>query len=190
MTGELVSFLEQEAQAERDKILQEADESVRQILEKAKTKSEKEKAEAEQKSVRLGRTELEKARNALRLETQTELLQEKSRWLDKVWQETSARLMAFRTDPQYPAALEQLLQETLVDRSSIHWRLNPADVSMAESWLKKNELQGEIIADPTIDAGVLALVEKGRVEIANTPQDRLHKAWLQLLVEIARRLWK
>src|SRR5450756_1773322 len=105
MTGELVSFLEQEAQAERDKILQEADESIRQILEKAKTKSETEKAEADQKSSRLGRTELEKAHNAVRLEAQTELLQEKSRWLDKLRQETSARLMAFRTDPQYPATL-------------------------------------------------------------------------------------
>src|SRR5450756_1210891 len=140
MTGELVSFLEQEAQAERDKILQEADESIRQILEKAKTKSETEKAEADQKSSRLGRTELEKAHNALRLEAQTELLQEKSRWLDKLRQETSARLMAFRTDPQYPAALEQLLQETLVDRSSIHWRLNPVSYTHLRAHETRHDL--------------------------------------------------
>jgi vacuolar-type H+-ATPase subunit E/Vma4 len=190
MNGELVSFLEQEAQVERDQIMQEADESVRQILEKAKIKVEKEKADAEQRSSLFRRKELEKAHNVLRLETQTALLREKSLWLDKVWSETSARLTTFRSDPHYSAALEQLLQETLVDRSSIHWRLHPGDIPIAESWLKKNGLQGEIIADPTIDAGVLALAEKGRVEIANTPQDRLNKAWLQLLAEIARQLWK
>jgi vacuolar-type H+-ATPase subunit E/Vma4 len=186
----LLKLLLSEAEQEKKKILEEADSYRQNIIKKAQEEAENLLAQAEQELQAKAQLEIERAQSALSLKEQSEMLQVKSQWLERVYQEVRNRLIQMRQDPKYPLILESLLAEVLKENEELVLAVNPKDLEFFEQYRERTGLNVPASSDPAIDLGVLAATKDGKVKIYNTLTDRLERAWLNLRGKVAQILWE
>lgn len=186
----LLKLLVNEAEQEKKKILEEADSYRQNLIEKAQEEAEKLLAEEERELRSKAQREIERVKSTLALKEQGEVLQAKSQWLEKVYQEARNRLIQMRQDKRYPAILELLLKEVLTENEDLALTFNPEDAEIIQRYLSKTGLNIPTFPDASMGPGILAITKDGKVKICNTLSDRLERAWLNLRVKVAQTLWE
>lgn len=186
----LLKLLYNEAEQEKKRIQEEAESFRKNLIEKAQEEAIILTETTEKELQEKAHLEIERVKSALNLKEQAEILKEKTRWLERVFQEAWNRLSQFPDNPQYSTVLGLLLKEVLEESQNYIVSTNPRDLPLVEDFKKKEGLDFQVVPDESIESGVVAITTDKRVQIFNTLPHRLEKAWPHLVVEVSRLLWE
>lgn len=191
-TSDLITLLEREAAAEREKVLAEARAQAEALRAQARSEAEALIADARARADAEAQAALVRARSAAQLRAQSMVLRAKEEEIARVFARARAELDAFAQDRErYPAALEAFIEECVRDlagRAVIS--VNPADLPVAERLVRSRGWDATVQADPAIRGGVRVATPDGRFAVTNTLESRLERARPALAAEVARRLWE
>jgi len=198
MNDALIRLLEGEAAVEQQRILEEARSYAKETVQAARHLAEKALAEADLYWQHWSEAEMEKSKKTQALKGQTQILEEKTRWLQVALAKTKETLADFRQDARYPEVFLRLARDfdeggrteaqrsqSQGDQDSWVFTVHPLDQKLLGS-----DLGRKVIQDETLPPGLLAKTADGRIEVRDTLPDRLEKAWPLLMGKAAELLWK
>jgi vacuolar-type H+-ATPase subunit E/Vma4 len=198
--------LDQEAELEKKKILEESERQIDQIRKDA----EKSSSEIRQNYSRQAKEamDLEEAKlmgnakskaNSLLLETRRKEFEhafnEAKKRIHQLSQGTSPQQssslkLGLGKEADYPQLFQSLVQESLNGISGkVAAEVSPQDVNLAQEIFRKFKREVEIKSNPKISGGVLIRSQDMRQVIENTFDSRLLKAFNILTTEVAQKLW-
>ncbi|MCX5976522.1 MAG: hypothetical protein NTV33_06775 [Coprothermobacterota bacterium] len=197
MNDALIRLLEGEAAVEQQRILEEARSYAQETVQAARRLAENTLAEAGLRWQHWSEAEMEKSIKAQALKRQTQILEEKTRWLQVALAKAKETLANFRQDARYPEVFLRLARDfdedgrTGAPRSQSQgdqdtWVLtvHPLDQKLLEG-----DLANRVIQDQTLPPGLLAQTADGKIEVRDTLADRLEKGWPILMGRAAELLW-
>lgn len=192
MSSDLITLLEREASAEREKVLAEARAQAEAIRAEARREaaalltSTRARLEAE------ARAALIKAQSTTHLRAASTVLQAKEAQITRVFSAAEADLARLASDAQrYPAALRLFLEEALAGvHSSAVVTVNPADQTVVAGLIRLAGRDATVRPDPALQGGVRVSSSDGRLVITNTLTSRLERARPGLAAQVARVLWE
>ncbi|HHL39413.1 MAG TPA: hypothetical protein ENJ37_02795 [Deltaproteobacteria bacterium] len=184
---ELLRAIEEEALAQRERILREADEQAGAIVAEAERRSEEHaRKRREMEAARLGRLRA-RAVNRARIRASAMVLGAKQEIIDQVLsrardviegsdKETTTRLVS--------ALYDEVKAEWPEDLSTPFVRMNPA-----YAWLVQDRAT-EIEPDESLDMGVVFVSRDRRLMIENTIRTRMEKGKRHILTLLGRLLFR
>ena len=98
-------------------------------------------------------------------------------------QDLARRLLPRLRDAGYPALFARLAAE-LPPAEGETVRVNPADAALAAAAFPA----ARVVPDPAIAGGLELLAEEGRIQLSNTLEKRLERAWPALLPDLLAEL--
>lgn len=192
MSSELITLLEREAAAERDRLLAEARSQAEAVRAQARREAEellaaqKARLEAEAKAA------VVKAQSTAQLRASSQVLQAKEEEIKRVFAEAEAELAKFSSNGQrYPQILKAFIEEALGGlggRAEVI--VNPADQPVAQALIRERGWEATVRADPSVQGGARILSPEGRFVVTNTVGSRLERARPMLAAEVAKTLWE
>lgn len=191
MGSELLALLEQEAAAERDRILSEARAQAEELRAAALAQARQiVEAQRRQQEAALQSRRL-RAQSAARLQAQALLLEEKDRIIADVFHRAEEALdQVIRDRPRYSRILDQLIAEGV---RGFNGRMvidtHPDDMEAVRAVVQRHGVDAEVRAADGIRGGVRLLSADERYVVVNTLTSRLERARMALAAEIARTLW-
>jgi len=195
MNDALIRLLEGEAAVEQQRILEEARSYAQETVQAARHLAEKALAEADLRWQHWSEAEMEKSKKTQALKGQTQILEEKTRWLQVALTKAKETLADFRQDARYPEVFLRLARDfdeegrtgaPQSQHSEDSWvfTVHPLDQKLLGS-----DLGRRVIQDETLPPGLLAKTTDGKIEVRDTLPDRLEKAWPLLVGKAAELLW-
>ncbi len=189
--SELIALLEREAQAERQRILDEARAQAEAIRVQATREAEAYLDGARARLEAEGRAALVKARSAAQLRAASLVLQAKEEEIGRVFAAAEAALAELVRDPaRYPDVLRTFIAEGL--RGFIGGAVvtvNPSDEALAAELVRGREGVLEVRTDPAVRGGARISSSDGRFVVTNTLASRLERARPALAADVAKTLW-
>ncbi len=191
MSSELLALLEQEAAAERDRILAEARAQAEELRAAAVAQARQMVETQRRQQEALLQTRRLRAQSAARLQAQALLLQEKDRIIADIFRRAEEALeQVIRDRPRYSRILEQLVAEGV---RGLNGRVvidaHPDDLETVRAVARRQGVDAEVRAADGLRGGVRLLSADERYVVVNTLASRLERARLALAAEIARTLW-
>lgn len=192
MSSELITLLEREAAAEREKILTEARAQAEAVVADARRQAEqllavhKERLEAEARAARV------RAESTGHLRASSQVLQAKEEEIAQVFARAETELARIPSDGQrYPAILRAFVDEALggLDSAGVVI-VNPADQATVQALLKDRGSAITVRGDPAVVGGVKVASLDGRFVVTNTLASRLERARPLIAADVARVLWE
>ncbi len=191
-SSELITLLEREATAEREKVLAEARAQAESIRADAQREAAelltgtRARLEAETRSA------LVKAQSTTHLRASSMVLQAKEEQIAGVFKAAEAELGRLAGDGQrYPSALRSFVEEAHQGFGGpAVVTVNPADQAMVESLARERGWQVTVRTDPAVQGGVRVASPDGRFMVTNTMASRLERARPALAAQVARALWE
>jgi vacuolar-type H+-ATPase subunit E/Vma4 len=189
MNSELLQIIEAEAEAERQRVLNDARQQASQIVATAEAGAK----ELKDRFARLCREQEQaarlKAESAANLEASALLLSTKSQVLEAVFAQAREKLRALGA-ADYRRALKALIAEAAAGfEGGFVVRVRPDDVKAAQQIIKDLQLSATAEADQSVPDGVVAGDGAGRMMVNNRFADRIARARPSLLAELAQILW-
>ncbi len=189
MNSELLQVIEAEAEAERQRVLDEARQQAAEIVKAAEAQAAGLQARFEQSCREQERAARLKAESAANLEASALLLSTKSRVLDAVFAQAQEKLHALSA-ADYRRALKSLIAEAAASyEGGCVVRVRPDDLKAAQQIIKDLKLNAAAEADQSVPDGVVASDAAGRMMVNNRFTDRIGRARPALLSELAQILW-
>lgn len=193
MGTQLIQLLEQEARAEKDQALQEAQAKAEEILAAAAREAGESEAAARQ------RVEVEQAQAQARATSTASLraaalvLAAKDEAIRKVFEQAEAGLRAAAANPQRRAAvLKSLLREATRDLATggrVTVEASRGDVQAVQDAARELGLDAEVRDAADVADGVRVAAADGRVVVENTLGSRLARARREMVSRVAETLW-
>lgn len=189
MNSELLRVVEQEAEEEARRTLDEARSQADQLLARAEEQARAIRDEYRTKAEALEKAAMARAKSAANLEAQALLLEVKSRVIESLFAE-AAEAMEKLPPGQRRLALKGLLAEAAQGLSgSLRLSVAPGDADAARDLVKELKLDAEVVPDEKVRDGVVARTRNGNAMVLNRVADRLEQARPMLTAEIAKILW-
>lgn len=191
MDSELIALLEQEAKAERERILGEAGEAARRILDQARATSAEE-IEAYQ---RRASAEIEvsrvRARASSNLRAASVLLQAKDETIAAVFAAAERDLDRAASDRErYERILRGLLAEAVEGfGGGVTVECAEEDLTIVQAAAAALGMNAEVRVSGGVRRGVRVRSADGRFVVENTLQSRLERAKTVLITGVAAILW-
>ncbi len=191
MGSELLSLLEQEAAAERERILAEARTQAQEIRSAAEAEAQTMVESQRQQQEAALRASRVRAQSTAHLAGQALLLEAKDRALAEVFHRAEEALdQVIRDRTHYERILEQLTSEGTQSFSGrVAIEAHPDDVTAVRSVVGRQRVDAEVRSADDIRGGVRIISADGRYIVLNTLASRLERARPTLTSEVARILW-
>ena len=186
--SKLKDILREEALAEINKILAEADSKAETLIAEAKSKAS-ERIEACRKKVEAElRGATRRAESAAELILNTARMQAKGEAIALVKNKVLTGLEEIAGRPNYPKILETLAEEA---RQAVGAPeavvVHPNDKAKLRTWAIRKRL--ELQTDPGVQLGVRIVAHGGQRSVENSLPERLKRAWESVASGVAQRLW-
>jgi V/A-type H+-transporting ATPase subunit E len=191
MGSELLALLEQEAAAERERILAEARTQADQMRAAAVTQAaELVESQRRQQEAALQANRV-RAQSTARLAAQALLLEAKDEAIAEVFRRAEEALdQVVRDHTRYGRILEHLIPEGIQGfNGRVIIEAHPDDVKAVQAAVQRQKLDAEVRAAEGVHGGVRLFSTDGRYIVLNTLQSRLERARPALASEVARTLW-
>ncbi len=191
MSADLIALLEQEASAERERVLAEGRRQAEEIRNAAREQAQQLLETHRQQQDAALRAARVRAQSTAQLQAQALVLERKDQAIADVFRRATEGLDAVTRDrAQYLQILERLIAEgaegftgrLLIDA-------HPQDVDMVRSALQRLRLDAEVRPSEEVRGGVRLSSPDGRYVVINTLPARLERARPTLGTEVARVLW-
>ncbi|MDR7415036.1 MAG: V-type ATP synthase subunit E family protein [Armatimonadota bacterium] len=191
MASELIHLLEREAQAERERLLEEARQRARTLLQQAETEAEnlleahRRRMEAEVEAARI------RAQGVAQLRATSLVLAAKDEQIAEVFRRARQELERLSRDPsRYEPILRALLQEAVSGFSGqVVVECAERDLPLVQATVQALGVAAEVQPNPEVWGGVRVRSADGRFVVENTLLSRLERARQVLLSEVAEILW-
>jgi len=186
--SKLKDILQEEALAEINKILAEADSKAKMLIAEARSRAS-ERVEAYRKKAEAElRTATRRAKSAGELSISIARIRAREHGITLVRERVLAALEEISTKQSYGKILEALAEEALkavgaAEGAAVH----PDDKDKLSGWAEQKGL--ELRADAGLHLGVRITASGGRQSVENSLPERLQRGWEALVSGIARRLW-
>jgi vacuolar-type H+-ATPase subunit E/Vma4 len=183
---DILQALDDQCREECQDIFNRAQSDAKQILDRAQVEADgirevrltKAKAEAQSETTSLLYT--------ARLKSKNEVIHAKEKVAEEALAQAEERLKDLRSRGDYPAILENLINEGLSRiNGKVLVHVDPADREQADSLLRKMGLDFELLADIETIGGAVISDMDGRVRIINSVEERLNRAREKLRMEVS-----
>ena len=183
---DMLKALEEEGCAECERILSQAEERAKRIVE-----------EAEQEGVAIKEAHMAKARELLRSEksrilseanfaVKKAVIQAKDLLISQVFDRVSDRVKKMRSSPDYPDVFRKLASEALANaQGRVLVSVDERDQEIARSVLNDLGADYELRTDIECCGGLTVTTAEGRITFVNTLDSRLDKARAVLKPDVA-----
>ncbi len=192
MGSELIQLLEQEAQAEKDKIL--ADERARldEVLAAARREAEEILATSRQLVEEERARALTQARSTASLRAAATVLTAKDDVIRKVFEQAEAQIRAAAANAaRRRTMLRDLLREALrgLPGGRVTVEVSPGDAQAVQEVCRELRLDVEVRGNAQVVDGVRLISPDGRAVVDNTIPSRLERARREMVSRVAEVLW-
>jgi len=190
---DIMTALEEEAEAQRQEIISRAKKQGEQIIAEAKARFEL--AEDERRRQLMRAAEIESARllHQANLSRQSELVSAREAMVEKVMDGAKAELTALSDDPEYATVFKSLTTEAWEAASSLDGdriiRVNEKDRELAEATLAEMSLKAPVVVDTFAGGGLIVASLNGRQRLVNTLLGRLDRARPYLTPQVIKILF-
>ncbi len=181
--------LQEEALAEVNKILSEADARADQLIREAKSEASgrveayREEAEAELRAA------TRRAKSASELAISIACVRAKGEEIALVREKALSVLEEISTRPTFREILEALAEEAIVAvQGAEALVVHPDDRDRLSAWAKHKGLA--LQTDPELHLGVRIAANRGQRSVENSLPKRLQRGWEALVSEVVKRLWE
>jgi vacuolar-type H+-ATPase subunit E/Vma4 len=191
MSSELVAILEKEANAEIQRVLDDARRQTEQLAAQANQEAQaylaeqRQRIEADRKAAQL------KSDSAAQVRAAALVLQAKDQAIAEVFSAAAAELSRLQQDKtRYGAILGGLIREAAAGLSGQNTiEASPKDLDLVQQAVKDLKLDAEVKASSDVSGGVRLISSDGRFVVENTLASRVERVRSLLAPEIAARLW-
>jgi len=123
-------------------------------------------------------TERNKLLYLTKAENKELLIKTRETAFERAFAGAEARLIALRSDPEYPAVFESLLKEAAGSLGGLAFvvHVDPRDETLCKKTLAAQGMSPELRSDLTTAGGVVASLPDNSVVISNTVESRLQRA--------------
>lgn len=192
MGSELIQLLEQEAQAEKDKILADARARVDEILAAARREAEEILATSRQRVEDVRTRALTQARSTASLRAAAIVLTAKDEVIRKVFEQAEAQIRAAVANAaRRRAMLRDLLREAArgLPGGRVTVEVAPGDVQAVQEVCRELRVDVEVRGNAQVVDGVRLISPDGRAVVENTIPSRLERARREMVSRVAEVLW-
>jgi V/A-type H+-transporting ATPase subunit E len=184
----LEKILQEEAKAEINQVLAEADSRAQKIVSEAESRAAARRAAHRKKTEAEARAASQQAQSAAELSVATARLQAKGEVMELVRQKALSALEKTASEPSYGEVLQALAQEAMkVADAAEAVVVHPNDRERLSHWARQQGL--ELQTDPELRLGVRIVCGSGR-RVENTLPERLDRAWDSLAAAVTKLLWE
>jgi vacuolar-type H+-ATPase subunit E/Vma4 len=189
MESELLKLIENEAQAEQQRILDAARQGARDILDKARAQAAQMKEAQEMLLASENKIATVKAQSAAQLEASALVLSAKDRMISGIFAEASQQLASL-SGTQLKKALRNLMAEACSQFGpGMVVTVKKEDLALAQQIAKELKLDAKLEADPSIRDGVVVSNPDRTSVVLNRFADRMARAKPALTSSLAQILW-
>jgi len=186
--SKLKDILQEEALAEINKILAEADSKAETLIAEAKSKASEQVEACRRKVAAELRSATRRAESAAELFLSTARMQAKGEAIALVKNKVLTGLEEIVGKPNYGKILEALAEEAVnavgVPEAVI---VHPNDKAKLRTWAIRKGV--ELRTDPGVQLGVRIVAHGGQRSVENSLPERLKRAWESVASGVAQRLW-
>lgn len=192
MESELIAILQKEADAERERLLDDAKAQAEQIIAEAQKEADarlaarRQELEVERQSARM------RAESAAQVRAAAVVLQAKDEVLADVFATAEAELARMAQDrSRYPALLRGLIREAAAGLDGrLVVEVHPSDLEVARTAVRELKLDAEVKPADDIRGGACVSTENGRFVVENTLASRIERVKSFIAPELAALLWR
>ncbi len=184
----LGEILQEEAQAEIEEVLTEAESKAKSLVRKAEQEASDREAAYRRKAEAELRVATDRAGGAAELLLSTALARARGHAMSSVKEKTLAFFENIVREPKYGDILAVLADEALkVIQEPEALVVHPDDEDKLSDWAAGKRL--ELRTDPELHLGVRVVASGGSRSVENSLPERLRRAWETLAPAVAQRLW-
>ncbi|MDP2807650.1 MAG: V-type ATP synthase subunit E [bacterium] len=189
MESELLKLIENEAQAEQQRILDAARQGAKDILDKARSQTVQMKEAQEVLLASENNIAAVKAQSAVHLEASALILSAKDRIISGVFAEAAQQLNSL-SGAQLKQALKNLMAEACSQFGpGMVVTVKKEDLALAQQVVKELKLDAKLEADPLVKDGVIVSNPDRTSVVLNRFADRMARAKPALTSSLAQILW-
>ncbi len=192
MGSELIQLIEQEAEAEKDKILADARARADEILAAARREAEEILATSRQRVEEERTRALTQAQSTASLRAAALILIAKDEVIRKVFEQAEAQVRAAAANAaRRRAMLRDLLREALrgLPGGRVTVEVSPGDVQAVQEVCRELGVDVEVRGNAQVVDGVRLISPDGRAMVENTIPSRLERARREMVSRVAEVLW-
>ena len=192
MGSELIQLIEQEAQAEKDKILADARARADEILAAARREAEEILATSRQRVEEERTRALTQAQSTASLRAAALVLIAKDEVIRKVFEQAEAQVRAALANAaRRRAMLRDLLREALrgLPGGRVTVEVSPGEVQAVQELCRELRVDVEVRGNAQVVDGVRLISPDGRAMVENTIPSRLERARREMVSRVAEVLW-
>ena len=193
MGSELIQLIEQEAQAEKDKILADAHARADEILAAARREAEEILATSRRRVEEERTRALTQAQSTASLRAAAIVLTAKDEVIRKVFEQAEAQVRAaVASAARRRAMLRDLLREAqrgLPGGGPVKVEVSPGDVQTVQEVCRELRVDVEVRGNAEVVDGVRLISPDGRAMVENTIPSRLERARREMVSRVAEVLW-
>ena len=186
---DILQALDEQAQADCDAVIGEAQEHAKLIIDEAERQAITIHEGFARQIERVAKSEASKLVNAARLEAKMEVSSVKGSGVAGVFEAARSELPSLRSSG-YPELFARLADEAFQGlEGSVHVRVAASDVDLATQALAASSLLGDVAGDLDTTGGVVVEAHGGRIIRRNTLEDRLDRVSQFVQADVARVLF-
>jgi vacuolar-type H+-ATPase subunit E/Vma4 len=183
---DILQALDDQCREECQEIFARAEQEAKQILERSKEDAEAVRQARLAKAKAEAQSETTSMLYSARLKSKNAVISAKESVAERALAEAEEGLQDLRSRSDYAAILEGLITEGLSRvTGKIVCHVDPTDKKLADSILRKQGVDYEIVADLECIGGCIISDTEGRVNIINTVEERLNRAREKLRMNVS-----
>jgi|GEM_PF-1450911 V/A-type H+-transporting ATPase subunit E len=189
MDSELLKVIEQEAHAERQRILDEAEMEAKKILAQAQAQASELKAKQQVLLETEGKMALTKAKSTANLEASARILSAKDRIVEEVFQKATEQVQSMDKAKRQKLIKSLLTEACAQFEPGMVITVSKEDLSLVQQLMKELKLDAKVEAGAGVSSGVIVSNPQGTSVVLNRVSDRMARARPALVSEISKTLW-
>ncbi len=183
---DILQALDDQCREECQEIFARAEQEAKQVLERSKGEAEDIRQARLAKVRAEAQSETTSMLYSARLKSKNSVINAKESVAEKALADAEKGLQNLRSQPNYAAVLEGLIVEGLSRVSGkVVCHLDPADKKLADSILRKQGVDYEVLTDLKCVGGAVISDTEGRVNVINTVEERLNRAREKLRMNVS-----
>jgi vacuolar-type H+-ATPase subunit E/Vma4 len=188
---DILQALDDQCREECQEIFARAEQEAKQILERSKEEAEAIRKARLAKVRAEAQSEITSMLYSARLKSKNAVIGVKESVAEKALADAEQGLQDLRSRSDYAEILEGLITEGLSRvTGKIVCHVDPADKKLADSILRRQDVDYEIVTDLACIGGCIISNPEGRVNIINTVEERLNRAREKLRMNVSEILFE